>query len=233
MTEDHSSCIRVSDTGICKNCYSKNIIKNGTTKTKKQQYICKNCNKRFIEFYSYKAYEKNINSQIIQLTKEGLGIRSTARVLNISTTTLLRRIIKIADDISQPKISFNQSYELDEMRFFIRKKSNPQWLVYAIDKKSKMVAGFYIGKRTNKTLKAVITTLLNSNPENIYTDKLRHYQYLVPKEIHQTKRFETNSIERKNLNIRTHLKRFTRKTICFSKNIKILYSVLKIYFWID
>lgn len=32
MTEDHSSCIKVSDTGICKNCYSKNIIKNGTTK---------------------------------------------------------------------------------------------------------------------------------------------------------------------------------------------------------
>ena len=135
MIEDHSSCIKVSDTGIYENCNSKNIIKNGTTRTKKQQYICKNCHKRFIEFYSCKAYKKNINSQIIQLTKEGLGIRSTARVLNISTTTLLRRIIKIADDISQPKISFYQSYELDEMRFFIRKKSNLQWLVYAIDKK--------------------------------------------------------------------------------------------------
>ncbi|MCI3937849.1 IS1-like element transposase [Chryseobacterium aahli] len=130
MIEDHSSCIRVSDTGICKNCYSKKIIKNGTTKTKKQQYICKSCNKRFIEFYSYKAYKKNINSQIIQLTNEGMGIRSTARVLNISTTTLLRRIIKIADDISQPKISFYQSYELDEMRFFIRKKSNLVGLCY-------------------------------------------------------------------------------------------------------
>ena len=161
-----------------------------------------------------------------------MGIRSTARVLNISTTTLLRRIIKIADDINQPKISFDQSYELDEMRFFIRKKSNPQWLVYAIDKKSKIVAGFYIGKRTNKTLKAVITTLLNSNPEKFYTDKLRNYQYLIPKEIHQTKRFETNSIERKNLSIRTHLKRLSRKTICFTKSIKILNAVLKIYFWI-
>lgn len=30
------------------------------TKTRKQQYICKNCNKRFIDFYSYKAYKKNI-----------------------------------------------------------------------------------------------------------------------------------------------------------------------------
>nr|WP_300354727.1 hypothetical protein [Chryseobacterium sp.] len=40
-----------------------------------------------------------------------------------------------------------------------------QWLVYAIDKKSKRVASFYIGKRTNKTLNTVIKTLLNSNPE--------------------------------------------------------------------
>jgi len=151
MVEDHSSCIRVSDTIICKNCHSKNIIKNGTTKTRKQQYKCKNCNKRFIEFYSYQAYHKNINSQIIQFTKEGLGIRSTARILKISTTTLLKRIIKIAEGIIQPKLYYYQSYELDEMRFFIKKKSNPQWLVYAINKKSKLIAGFYIGKRTNKT----------------------------------------------------------------------------------
>ncbi|PWJ89271.1 hypothetical protein BC749_12418 [Flavobacterium araucananum] len=29
----------------------------------------------------------------MQLTKEGLGIRSTARILKISTTTLLKRIV--------------------------------------------------------------------------------------------------------------------------------------------
>lgn len=231
MTEDHSSCIRVSDTGICKHCYSKNIIKNGTTKTHKQQYICKNCNKRFIEFYSYQAYHRNINSKLIQFTKEGLGIRSTARILKISTTTLLKRINKIAENISQPKVCDHQSYELDEMRFFIKKKSNPLWLVYAIDKKYKKVISFCIGKRTNKTLHSVIKTIINSNPEKIHTDKLRNYQYLIPREIHQTKRFGTNSIERKNLSIRACLKRLNRKTICFSKSIPALISILKIYFW--
>jgi len=231
MTEDHSSCIRVSDTAICKHCYSKNIIKNGTTKTRKRQYICKNCNKRFVEFYSYQAYHKNINSQIIQFTKEGLGIRSSARILKISTTTLLKRIKKIAENISQPKIYNHQSYEVDEMRFFIKKKSNPHWLVYAIDKKYKKVISFCIGKRTNKTLHSVIKTIINSNPEKIHTDKLRNYQYLIPREIHHTKKFGTNFIERKNLSIRTHLKRFNRKTICFSKSIPALISILKIYFW--
>lgn len=209
----------------------KKNIKNGTTKTKKQQYSCKSCKKKFIEFYSYIAYQKNLTSKIIQLTKEGLGIRGTSRILNISTTTLLKRIIKIADTIIQPKISYYQSYEIDEMRFFIKNKSNPQWLVYAINKKTKSIIGFHIGKRTNKTLNTVIKTLLHSKPEKIYTDKLRNYRYLIPKEIHETKRFGTNSIERKNLSIRTHLKRLNRRTICFSRSLPVLVSILKIYFW--
>ncbi|AZA54341.1 IS1 family transposase [Chryseobacterium sp. G0201] len=103
MIEDHTRCFRVSDTGICSHCYSGNIIKNGTTKTKKQQYFCKNCKKRFLDYYTYHAYQKNINSQIVSLTKEGLGIKSTSRILKISPTTLLKRIIEIANTI----INFN------------------------------------------------------------------------------------------------------------------------------
>ncbi|MFY1046718.1 IS1 family transposase [Chryseobacterium sp. GP-SGM7] len=34
-----------------------------------------------------------------------------------------------------------------------------------------------------------------------------------------------------NLNIRTHLKRLNRRTICFSKSNLILIAILKIYFW--
>lgn len=231
MTEAHSSCIKVSDTGICIYCRSKNIIKNGTTKTRKQQYFCKSCHKRFLEFYSYRAYERNINAQIIQLTKEGLGIRNTARVLHISTTTLLKRIINISSLIIQPGISFHQSYELDEMRFFLGNKSNQMWLAYAINKNTKEIVSFHVGKRTNKTLNRIIKTLINSKAEKICTDKLRNYQYLIPKEIHSTKRFETNGIERINLTIRTHLKRFNRRSICFSKSIVVLNAILKIYFW--
>ena len=140
-----------------------------------------------------------------------MGIRSTARILKISTTTLLKRIITIADNILQPKISFSQSYELDEMRFFIGNKSNPIWLVYAINKSTKKTVSFHIGKRTNKTLNTVIKTLLHSKPEKIFTDKLRNYQYLIPKNIHSTKRFGTNSIERKNFTLRTRLKDSTEE----------------------
>ena len=36
MIKNETSCIRVSDTGICPKCKSKEIIKNGFTKNKKQ-----------------------------------------------------------------------------------------------------------------------------------------------------------------------------------------------------
>jgi IS1 family transposase/transposase-like protein len=232
MFDNHFSCIKVSDTKICPHCYSSKIIKNGHTKTRKQQFYCKNCNKRFLDFYTHNAYKQNINEKIIQFTKEGLGIRSTARVLKISATTLLSRIIKIAKDIPRPVLSSGKSYEMDEIRFFVKNKKHTFWLVYAIDRETRQVANFYIGRRTNRTLRAVVKTLINSKPLKIFTDKLRNYQYLIPSKLHSTKRFSTNRIERKNLNIRTHLKRFSRRTICFSKSILMIFTVLKIYFWI-
>lgn len=196
MIESHSFCIRVSDTKTCSYCYSSKIIKNGHTKTHKQQYFCKNCKKRFIDFSSYRAYKRNTNNLIVQFIKEGLGIRSISRILKISTTTLLKRIIKISKTIMRPIIAFNKQYELDELRFFIRAKKNTVWLVYAIEKETKQVNNFYIGKRNNKSLNAVIKTLLNSKASKICTDKLKNYQYLIPKNLHSTKRFSTNHIER-------------------------------------
>ena len=83
----------------CPKCKEKKVIKNGRTKNNKQQYYCKMCSHRFIEYYTNQAYKLDINENIIQLTKEGLGIRSTARILKISTTTLLKRIILIARNI--------------------------------------------------------------------------------------------------------------------------------------
>ena len=95
----------------------------------------------------------------------------------------------------------------------------------------KKVVGFFIGRRNNRTLNSVVKTLLNSKAKIIFTNKLKNYQYLIPKKIHSVKRYCTNGIERKNLNIRTCLKRFNRKTICFSKSLLMCYTVMKLYFW--
>jgi IS1 family transposase len=67
--------------------------------------------------------------------------------------------------------------------------------------------------------------------KQIYTDGLDIYGFVIPKKLHRVKRYGTNHIERKNLSLRTHLKRLNRKTIAFSKSLLMLEACLKIYFW--
>lgn len=225
------SCFKVSDTGFCRYCFKSTIIKNGKTKTGKQQYYCKNCNKRFIDYYSYQAYLPLINKKIIELTRNGMGLRNTAAFLKISATTLIKRIFQIADEIKRPVIVIGKTYEVDEMKSFIKKKKKKIWITYALERGTNRVISFNIGSRTKKTIKTVIDTLLLSSARKIYTDGWSGYQSLIPRKQHSTWLHGTNHIERNNLNVRIHLKRLNRRTICFSRSKAMLEACLKIYFW--
>ncbi|MDA6072773.1 IS1 family transposase [Flavobacterium sp. AC] len=75
-------------------------------------------------------------------------------------------------------------------------------------------------------------TLKLCEAKKIFTDRLKYYRYLIDDKLHCVKRFGTNHIESKNLSLRTHIKRLNRRTICFSRSLIILISVLKIYFWL-
>ena len=99
-------------------------FKNGKEKNKQQKYKCKNCNKSQQKKYRYNAYNVNLNQNIIALTKEGMGIRGSARLLNISPTTLISIIKKIASKIEEPILFKGKTYEVDELRTFVKKKEN-------------------------------------------------------------------------------------------------------------
>ena len=63
-----------------------------------------------------------------------------------------------------------------------------------------------------------------------HTDNWQAYSTLFPaKYLHWVGKANTWKIERKNLNFRTHLKRLSRKTICFSKNEQIHDNVIGMY----
>lgn len=137
MEENVTTCIkRVGGREICTFC-GNSMIKHGKSSANKIRFKCKSCNKTQVSNYSYKAYFQYINLNIINLTKEGVGIRSTARLLSISPTTLLSRIINIAKDIVQPTIPKNKSYEVDEIRTFIKRKDKLAWIVYALEQDTK------------------------------------------------------------------------------------------------
>ena len=231
MDLSFTSCIRcVGGTKICIYCESK-LIKHGTTKNGKSRFKCKKCKTTSVENYSYRAYDVELNLSIVRLTKEGMGIRSTARYLAISTTTLLKRIVLIANKLATPIIKLDKTYEVDELRTFIKRKDRPIWIVCAYERESKRVVSFCIGNRTNKTLSVVLKTLKLGKATSIFTDGLKNYRYLIDRSVHQVKQYATNHVERFNLTLRTQLKRSNRRTICFSRSIVVLNAVLRIYLW--
>lgn len=160
-----------------------------------------------------------------------MGIRSMARLLTIGQCTVIRRIRRIAAGISKPPIAIGKEYEVDEMCTIVGSKQRMAWIVIAQEKNSGRVMDFYVGARMLRTLRMVINTLLLAQPVAIHTDRLAHYQSLVPAQVHQKYPHGTNHVERLNLTLRTHLKRLGRRTICFSKRTDVLVSCLAIYFW--
>lgn len=210
----------------CKYC--KNVcVKAGKQNNGKQKYKCKSCNK-----YQQKNYVKQVsNKWVIKYLKEGLSIRSMSRILEVSPSTIQRKILKISFQINKPQIIRGKEYEIDELCTYIGNKNKRRWIAYSLRKDSKEVVNFVVGARTKRTISLITTSIVLSNAKKIYTDKLNIYRSLIPVDIHQTKQYSINHIERMNLTLRTHLKRLNRRTICYSKSILMLIACLKVYFW--
>ena len=211
----------------CKFCNGK-CVKDGHQKNGIQRYECKDCHRKQQASYAYNAYDPSLNKSITTFIKEGVGIRSIARILEISITTLTKRILSISSSIITPHIIADAVYEVDEIKTFVGRKKDHIWVAYALNCADKSVVCFSVVPRTNETLSKVTDKLTNARL--IYTDKLRQYKTLISPEIHRISHRGTNHIERHNLTIRTHIKRLTRRTICFSRKAIMLYAVLKIYF---
>lgn len=212
----------------CKNCCIKKGKRNGI-----QKYYCSNCKKHQQCFYTHKRCSAEQEQLIIKMNNRSSGISDIAFVLGISKATVVRKIKKQSSKIQQPLIvEKKQCYEIDEMRVIVRKKENekPLYLIYAINRKTKQLINFYIGRRTTENIQKVVNTVLKLNPSKIYTDGLNIYSSLIPKSIHSTSFYQTNYIEQQNLTLRTHLKRMATSTICFSKTIQMLKASIKLYF---
>lgn len=181
--------------------------------------------------YRYPACERNKDADIAALVREGCGIRSIARLLGIRPATVVRRIRRIADDLIPPLAEGGGEYEIDELYTYVGKKENAQWIIYALDRDTKNATAFTVGNRTKDTLEMVTDVVLASDPVKVHTDGLLGYSFLIPQDLHRTRPYGTNHIERKNVSIRTHVKRLARRTICYSKSDDMLVACMKIYFW--
>ena len=82
----------------CLHCGSLDIIRHGQTSNEKQRFLCRNegCGKTFIREYSDKGRLPAIKQRIVDMAVNGSGVRDTARIVNISTDTVISELKKTA-----------------------------------------------------------------------------------------------------------------------------------------
>ncbi len=108
---------------------------------------------------------------------------------------------------------------MDEMWSYVQKKSEPRWLWYAIDHNSSKVLAYVFGRRKDKVFQDLKNLLDNFQIKHYYTDDWGAYSKHLEAKNHIIGKSGTQKIERKNLTLRTRIKRLARKTICFSKSV--------------
>lgn len=218
------------ETITCPVCSSLNIKNNGISKQRKQRYRCKVCGRQFILKYTYRAYLKYIRELVVPMCLNGSGIRDISRVLQVSATFVMKLIRRRAETLTILKMPTHvANVELDEMWSYVEKKKNQCWLWLAYSPKYRRMLAFSLGKRTDETCRTLPANLSNIRITRFYTDNWESYRNLIPEVRHWIGKTGTQRIERQNLNFQTQLKRLQRRTICFSKNQKMLEAVVKLY----
>ena len=114
-----------------------------------------------------------------------------------------------------------EEVEIDEQWSFVKNKSNQRWIWYAVEHSTNTILAYVFGKRKDVVFKELQALLEPLNIERYYTDDWGAYERHIDTKKHVVGKRNTQKIERKNLNLRTWIKRLTRKTICFSKSEKM------------
>jgi len=122
-----------------------------------------------------------------------------------------------------------EAVEADEMWSFVQNKENQRWLWYAIDHNTREILAYVFGERElngkNEAFSELKTLLEPFGITTFFTDGLSTYEDNLKDFNHIVGKKNTQHIERKNLTLRTRIKRLCRKTICYSK-CKIMHDIV-------
>ena len=212
----------------CPRCCSCKVVKNGKKKTGIQNIHCKACGLQFQEEYLYWGADHKNKDLLKRMLLRGSGVRDCAVVLGISTSCVLRYILRMgkASEI-RPKRNCYHLVQIDEQWSYVGGKQKKVWLLYAICKQSGEILAANWGKRDKKSIKALLKKLQGVEIDFYCTDYWKAFGQVLPKEKHIIGKKYTKKIEGINTWFRTRLRRLTRRTVCFSKKLLYHYAIMK------
>ncbi|OAJ33087.1 hypothetical protein A0O36_02724 [Piscirickettsiaceae bacterium NZ-RLO1] len=148
-------------------CSENDVIKFGRNASGSQRYKCKNtdCDKdTFLLNYKRPGDLPETKEKIIDMSMNGSGIRDIARVLKISTNTVMKELKKarrldsvntqLLNGAEERKVELvcANDIELDEMWSFVGHKKNQRWLWHAIDHSTGKILAYHFGRRKDEAL---------------------------------------------------------------------------------
>ncbi len=212
----------------CLYCNSTEIRKNGKRRGK-QNYICVNCGRQFIDVYSLpKGYSDEIKQECLKMYVNGMGFRAIERVTGVHHTTIIYWLKQIGSQLpdAPAESEIPEVGELDELETFVGSKKNKIWLWTAVNHFNEGILAWILGDHSAKTFKPLWDIVYCWQCYFYVTDGWKVYPTFIADSDHIVSKTYMTRVEGENTRLRHYLARLHRKTLCYSKSVEMLkYSV--------
>ena len=213
----------------CPDCNSGHIVKNGHIHNGKQNYLCKDCGRQFVENPTQKRISQETKDLIDKLLLERISLAAIVRVTGVSGAWLQSYVNQKYESVPQKiespvKKKIRLTIQCDEMWSFVGNKDNKQWIWLALDADRGNIIGVHVGSRDREGARALWASLppIYRQCAVCYTDFWEAYEEVIPSKRHRPVGKETgktNRIERFNCTVRQRVSRLVRKALSFSKKL--------------
>jgi insertion element IS1 protein InsB len=136
----------------CPKCNCEYILKNGRTRSRKQNFKCRACGRQFVMSPRHQPISLATKELIDRLLLEKISLAGIVRATGVSERWLQYYVNKKLGAVKRElevksKKKGKLTIQCDEMWSFVGNKDNKQWIWLAIDVLTKEIVAVYIGKR--------------------------------------------------------------------------------------
>jgi insertion element IS1 protein InsB len=207
----------------CPECGSHHIHKNGHRRGK-QNHICVDCGRQFIDCYSPRGYRHWFKRLCLRMYVNGMGFRGIERVMGVAHTTVMNWLAQVAEtlpDTYDPD-EIPQVGELDELETFVGRKQNKIWIWTVVDHFRPGLLGWVVGDHSAATFRPLWQAVFFWNCFFWVSDGNPVYPSFIPEGDQIVSKTYMTRVEGENTRLRHYLARLHRKTLCYSKSVEML-----------
>ncbi|MEM1369702.1 MAG: IS1 family transposase [Cyanobacteria bacterium P01_H01_bin.15] len=207
----------------CPEYGSHHIHKNGHRRGK-QNHLCVNCGRQFIEHYSQRGYSDWSKRLCLRMSVNGLGFRAIERVIEVAHSTVINWLAQVGErlpDADAPE-AIPQVGELDELETFGGRKRDKVWIGTVVDHFQSGLLGWAVGDHSATTFRPLWPVIAWWRCFFWVSDGNPVYPRFIPDGDQIVSKTYMTRVERENTRLRHYLARLHRKTLCYSKSVDML-----------